>query len=222
MSAPWGRQRGGGRGCEILENMLKFHSVRKIWLRSALSERQPPCDLRGQEGGPGSGQPTTLQGPLWACLGPGWHEPGWRRALLFLLQGWQVFVFVVCEILTQTTGRSLSASSAAVSWGLKRWRVSPQPAYGHKTKFRTNPPSSPTGTTLLWTCWRAEPTTDIFPRLFGILKGSYLKRNRVQVWVKSVIQKINLADFVEMVGQKEGAWWVEEDLLRSNSGFLSY
>ena len=97
-----------------------------------------------------------------------------------------------------------------------------QPAYGHKTKFRTNPPSSMTDATLLWTCWRAEPTTDIFPRLFGILKGSYLKRNGVQVWVKSVIQKINLADFVEVAGQKEGAWWVEEDMKRSNSGFFSY
>lgn len=35
-------------------------------------------------------------------------------------------------------------------------------------------------------------------------------------------KKINLADFVEVAGQKEGAWWVEEDMLRSNSGFLSY
>lgn len=48
-----------------------------------------PVSWGAQEGGPGSGQPTTLQGPLWACLGPGCREPGWRRALLFLLQGWQ-------------------------------------------------------------------------------------------------------------------------------------
>ena len=40
--------------------------------------------------------------------------------------------------------------------------------------------------------------------------------------MKSVTQKINFADFVEVAGQKEGAWWVEEDTLRSNSGFLSY
>ena len=40
--------------------------------------------------------------------------------------------------------------------------------------------------------------------------------------MKSVIQKINLADFVEVAGQKEGAWWVEEDMKRSNSGFFSY
>lgn len=39
--------------------------------------------------------------------------------------------------------------------------------------------------------------------------------------MKSVIQKINLADFVEVVGRKEGTWWVEEDMLRSNSGFPS-
>lgn len=35
---------------------------------------------------------------------------------------------------------------------------------------------------------------------------------------KSVIQKINLADFVG--GESKGRW-VEEDMLQSNSGFLS-
>ena len=75
--------------------------------------------------------------------------PAWGLAVVNQDEGEHCFsfcrgdrsVFIVCEILTQSTGRSLSASSAGVSRGLERWHVSPtaglwsQDQISHKSPF---------------------------------------------------------------------------------------
>ena len=180
MPAPWGRQRAGGRGCEILENMLKFHSVRKIWFRSVIgaSASMWPEGPRRMVQAVGSPPPYRAH-----------SGPAWRLAVMSQDEGEHCSPFCrgdrsLCSLSVKSWLKAQGEACQGPLLGFHRaWKggVSAlQPAYCYKTKFRTNPPSSMTDTTLLWTCWRAEPTTDTFPRLFGILKGSYLKRNGVK------------------------------------------